>query len=83
MGGVSGEVGGECFGGMDSRHRRICDAKFTNEVQHLVKVLSWEELIDMSVSSRGVRLPDYMPRDYRSAKSQQVWIARHQQWLGS
>ena len=43
-------------------------AKFTNEVQHLVKVLSWEEVTDISVLKRGVRLPDYMPRDYRSAQ---------------
>ena len=46
--------------------RRDGFAKFTNEVQHLVTVLSWEEVTDISVSKRDVRLPDYMPRDYRS-----------------
>ena len=33
--------------------------------------------MDMSPLKRGVRLPDYKPRDTRSAKSRQVWIARH------
>ena len=57
--------------------------KLTNEVQHLVKVLSWEKDMDMSPLKRGVKLPDYKPRDTRSAKSRQVWIARHRQWLVS
>ena len=57
--------------------------KLTNEVQHLVKVLSWEKDMDMSPLKRGVKLPDYKPRDTRSAKLRQVWIARHRQWLGS
>ena len=39
----------------------------------LVKVLSWERVMDMSPLKRGVRLPDYKPRDTRSAKSRQVW----------
>ena len=57
--------------------------KLTNEVQHLVKVLSWESIMSMSPLKSGVRLPDYMPWDNQSAKSRQVWIARHRQWLGS
>ena len=55
--------------------------KLTNEVQHLVKVLSWENIMDMSPLKKGVRLPDYIPWDTQSAKSRQVWIARHRQWL--
>ena len=41
--------------------------KLTNEVQHLVKVLSWESVMDMSPLKSGVRLPAYKPRDARSA----------------
>ena len=31
----------------------------------------------------GVKWPVYEPRDRVSARSQQVWIARHRQLLGS
>ena len=58
-------------------------SKLTKEVQHLVKVLSWERVMDMSPLKSDVKWPDYKPRDTRSAKSRQVWIARHLQWLGS
>ena len=51
-------------------------SKLTNEVQHLVKVLSWERVMDMSPLKRDVKWPDYKPRDTRSAKSRQIWIAR-------
>ena len=57
--------------------------KLTNEVQHLVKVLSWESITDMSPLKKGVQLPAYKPRGGRSGRSQQLWIARHRQWLGS
>ena len=70
--------GGSRLGG-GCAFRRDGFSKLTNEVQHLVKVLSWERVMDMSPLKRGVRLPDYKPRDTRSAKSRQVWIARHLQ----
>ena len=57
--------------------------KLTNEVQHLVKVLAWENIIGTSPLKNGVKWPVYDPRDRQSAKSQQVWIARHQQLLES
>ena len=57
--------------------------KFTNEVQHQVKVLSWETDIHRSPLKSGVRLPGYRPRGPRSGKSLQVWIARHRRLLGS
>ncbi len=34
-------------------------SKFTNEVQHLVKVLSWKKVMDISPLKRDVRFPDY------------------------
>ena len=36
--------------------------KLTNEVQHLVKVLSWENVMARSPLKSGVRLPAYKPR---------------------
>ena len=57
--------------------------KLTNEVQHLVKVLTWEKNIDISALKSGVKLADYKPRGSRSGRSLHIWIARHQQLLGS
>ncbi len=57
--------------------------KLTNEVQHLVKVLSWEDDIGMSPLKNAVKWPDYTPWDTRSVKLRQLWIARHQPWLGN
>ncbi len=57
--------------------------KLTNEVHHLVRVLSWESIMDMSPLKSGVRLPVYIPRGARSGRSLQVWFARHRQLLGS
>ena len=57
--------------------------RLTNEVQHLVRVLPWESVMDMSPLKSGVRLPVYKPRVVRSGRSLQVWIARHRQLLGS
>jgi len=56
-------------------------AKFTNEVQHLIKVLLWDKNMFKSVARSGVRLPVYKPRGARSVKSRQLWIARHRQLL--
>ena len=39
--------------------------KLTNEVQHLVKVLSWESVMVMSPLKSGVSLPVYKPRGAR------------------
>jgi len=74
---------------------RICGfPKFTNEVQHQVKVLSWETDIRRSPLKSGVSsdqwsrvsmqsdLPAYKPRVPRSGKSPQVWTARHLPSLG-
>ena len=36
--------------------------KFTNEVQHLVKVLPWETNINNSPLKNDVKFPDYVPR---------------------
>ena len=57
--------------------------KFTNEVQHLIKVLVWDENMRNWVFENGVRLPVYTPPAPRSGKSLQVWIARHRPWLVS
>ena len=57
--------------------------RLTNEVQHLVKVLPCEERITNSPLKSGVKWPDYKARDTASAKSRQVWIARHLPSLGS
>ena len=51
--------------------------KFTNEVQHLVKVLPWDATIHISPLKTAVKWPAYTPRDTRSAKLRQLWIARH------
>ena len=51
--------------------------RFTNEVQHLAKVLPWDSDTRRSALKSGVRLPDYVPREPRSGRSLQVWIARH------
>ena len=57
--------------------------KLTNEVQHRVKVLSWESVMARSPLKSGVRLPAYKPRGGRSGRSLQIWVARHRPWLGS
>ena len=56
-------------------------SKFTNEVQHLAKVLSWEPTLTTSPWKTDVTWPDYTPPGARSGKSRQLWIARHQPWL--
>ena len=55
--------------------------KFTNEVQHLYKVLLWEADITRSPLKSGVRWPDYKERDVQCVKSRQLWIARHRALL--
>ena len=77
FGGLAGGFGGTMFG-LDLG---AGFAKFTNEVQHSVRVLPWERIINRVPLKNDVRFPDYRPRDTQSAKSRQVWIARHQRLL--
>jgi hypothetical protein len=51
--------------------------EFTNEVQHQLKVLSWEQVTVTSLLKSGVRLPAFMKAGNRFGKSRQLWIARH------
>ncbi|SLM46212.1 protein of unknown function [Nitrospira japonica] len=58
--------------------------KFTNEVQHLLdKVLQWDDTMHSSPWKTGVRLPGLATPGKQSAKSQQLWIARHRPFCGS
>ncbi len=65
------------------RNNDLGPPKFTNEVQHFVKVLPWDRLIRTSPLKNGVRWPTYVPRATPSAKSRQLWIARHRALLES
>ena len=56
--------------------------RLANEVQHLARVLPWENITDMSPLKSDVRLPVYVPRGTRYGRSLQLWIARHRQLLG-
>gem|GEM_PF-4589628 len=58
-------------------------SKFTNEVQHQTKVMPWDEHINKSLKVRDIALPIFMKMGSPSAKSLQLWIARHQQLLES
>jgi PAS domain S-box-containing protein len=57
--------------------------RFTNEVQHQIMVLPWDNITNKSALKNAVRLPVYTPRGARSGKSRQLWIARHQALLGN
>lgn len=58
--------------------------EFTNEVQHfLEEVLPWGGVTSSYPLTIDARLPAYQPMAARSGKSRQLWIARHQQSLGS
>ena len=57
--------------------------RFPNEVQHHLKVLPWELNTARSPLKSGVKWPVFAPRDTRSGKLLQVWIAHHRQYLGS
>jgi len=56
---------------------------FTNEVQHQMKVLPWVDITASSASRSDARLPIFIKMGNRSAKSLQLWIARHRQSLAS
>lgn len=50
-------------------------AEFSNEVQHLDRVLAWDRDIDSSALRSGLSLPVYGAKGPRSGKSLQPWIA--------
>ena len=66
---------------MEEQKKTLGSPKFTNEVQHLVKVLPWDATRHNSPLKTAVKWPAYTPRDTRSAKLRQLWIARHRRWL--
>ena len=52
--------------------------KFTNEVQHFVyKVLQWENIRNSCRWKNVVQFPSLAKPGKQSAKSRQLWIARH------
>src|SRR5688572_12831373 len=52
--------------------------KFTNEVQHfLYKVLQWDDTMDIFRLKNAARFPNLAKLGKQSAKSRQLWIARH------
>jgi hypothetical protein len=52
--------------------------KFTDEVQHfLYKVLRWDDAMDTFRLKSAVSFPDSATPGKQSAKSRQLWIARH------
>jgi len=58
--------------------------EFTNEVQHfLEEVLRWGGATSSFPWKIDARLPGFLPMAARSGKSRQLWIARHQRFLGS
>src|SRR6266404_4701335 len=57
--------------------------KFSNEVQHQIRVLRWTDNMTSFRWKTGVRLPGFMQRAARSGKSRQLWIARHRLYPGS
>src|ERR1700747_2073761 len=58
--------------------------EFTNEVQHfLEEVLRCGGATSSFPWKIDARLPGFLPMATRSGKSRQLWIARHQQFLGN
>src|ERR1044071_5280335 len=58
--------------------------EFTNEVQHLLRgVLQWGADTSSCHWRTDARLPAFKPKDGRSSKSRQLWIARHRRSLGN
>jgi hypothetical protein len=52
--------------------------KFTNQVQHLLdKVLLWDKGMNSFRLKSAVRFADLAKPGKQSAKSRQLWIARH------
>src|SRR5437773_7570582 len=63
----------------ESRNFKISGCpKFTNEVQHLLyKVLRWDKNMNSFRWNNVARLPGIAKPGKQSAKSRQLWIARH------
>src|SRR5436309_8685595 len=61
------------------RYRKMSGfPKFTNEVQHfLYKVLRWDKNMNSFRWNNVARLPGIAKPGKQSAKSRQLWIARH------
>jgi hypothetical protein len=58
--------------------------EFTNEVQHfLLEELPWGGVTASFPLKIDARLPGFLPMAARSGKSRQLWIARHQRFLGN
>src|SRR3954453_13691856 len=57
--------------------------EFANEVQHQLTVLPWDASTTSSRSTTGAPLPAFTPKAARSARSLQIWIARHRRSLAS
>src|SRR5882724_3092774 len=57
--------------------------ELSNEVQHQIKVLPWNENTTSFRWKTAVRLPRFVARGVRFGKSLQVWIARHRPSLVS
>src|SRR5487761_2397682 len=58
--------------------------EFTNEVQHFrLEVLPWGGVTSSFPLTIDARLPGFLPMAARCGKSRQLWIARHQRFLGS
>jgi hypothetical protein len=52
--------------------------KFTNEVQHFLdKVLRWDDAMNSFRLKSAVHFADLAKPGKQSAKSRQLWIARH------
>jgi hypothetical protein len=52
--------------------------KFTNQVQHFLdKVLQWDSSMNNFRWKSAARFPDLAMPGKQSAKSRQLWIARH------
>src|SRR5260370_33986935 len=63
--------------------RRKGPPRLTNEVQHQTKVLLWANFMTTSPSTSAARWPSFAKPANRSAKSRQLWIARHRASLVS
>jgi hypothetical protein len=58
--------------------RQFGNPKFTDQVQHFLdKVLLWDNAMNSFRLNSAVRFPDLAKPGKQSAKSRQLWIARH------
>jgi hypothetical protein len=66
-----------------AKYRDQGGPEFRNEVQHQLRVLRWANDTASSAWKSAARLPSYSRPAIQSAKSRQLWIARHRASLGS